>query len=359
MTSAGASIAPHVQAFFTHHLCHQKKASPQTIASYRDTFRLFLTFVQATTGREPAALQVHDFDAPIVLQFLDYLEHQRGNTVRSRNLRLAAIRTFVRFLALRAPESLAIVTRVLAIPVKRMDKKLIGALTRAEVEALLAAPDRSCWVGRRDHALLLTLYNSGARVSEVTTLQRHQVCFGTPTFLQLTGKGRKERTVPLWPHTSRTLQAWFAEVGEDGGQTAFPNTRGRPLSRDGVAYLLQRATDKAVAVCPSLRTKKVTPHVLRHTTALHLLQRGSILRSLPCGLAMRALRPPYGQNIQTPLPTGGQASTMACVSACLPLHSHPYSASIGTAKAEGSDDGLETPAGVYHGDRRSRTAVAQ
>lgn len=274
MTSRSALLAPHVQAFFTHHLCQHKQASPQTIVSYRDTFRLFLTFVKDTTGREPAVLQVSDLDAPLVLHFLDYLEHQRGNTVRSRNLRLAAIRTFIRFLALRAPESLAIATRVLAIPIKRTDKKLIGALTRAEVEALLAAPDRSCWIGRRDHALLLTLYNSGARVSEVTTLQRHQVCFGTPTFLQLTGKGRKERTVPLWPHTSRTLQAWFGELGEDGGRTAFPNTRGRPLSRDGVAHLLQRATHKAVMGCPSLRTKKVTPHVLRHTTALHLLQAG-------------------------------------------------------------------------------------
>jgi integrase/recombinase XerD len=274
MTSCSTLLAPHVQVFFTHHLCQHKQASAQTIASYRDTFRLFLTFVKDTTGREPVALQLSDLDAPIVLQFLDYLERQRGNTVRSRNLRLAAIRTFMRFLALRAPESLAIATRVLAIPVKRTDKKLIEALTRVEVEALLAAPDRSSWIGRRDHALLLTLYNSGARVSEVTTLQRHQVCFGTPTFLQLTGKGRKERTVPLWPQTSRMLQAWFAELGEDGGRTAFPNTRGRPLSRDGVAHLLQRAVHKAAAVCPSLRTKKITPHVLRHTTALHLLQAG-------------------------------------------------------------------------------------
>lgn len=274
MTLPNSCLAPHVQAFFTHHLCQHKQASPQTIASYRDTFRLFLTFVKDTTGREPAALQVSDLDAPLILQFLDYLEQQRGNTVRSRNMRLAALRTFVRFLALRAPESLALATRVLAIPIKRADKKLIEALTRPEVEALLAAPDRACWIGRRDHALLLTLYNSGARVSEVTTLQRHQVCFGPPTFLQLIGKGRKERTVPLWPHTSRTLQAWFAEVGKDGGRIAFPNTRGRPLSRDGVAHLLQRATSKAIAECPSLRTKKVTPHVVRHTTALHLLQAG-------------------------------------------------------------------------------------
>ena len=189
-------------------------------------------------------------------------------------MRLAAIRSFARFLALRAPESLAIVTRVLAIPGKRADKKLIGSLTRPEVEALLAAPDRSTWGGRRDYALLLTLYNSGARVSEVTTLKRDQICFGPPTFLHLKGKGRKERTVPLWPHTSRILQVWFDELGDLGAPTAFPNARGGSLSREGVDYLLQRAVEKAAARCPSLRTKRITPHVLRHTTALHLLQSG-------------------------------------------------------------------------------------
>ena len=294
MTSRRTCLAPHVQAFFTQHLCQHKQASPQTIASCRDTFRLFLTFVKDTTGREPAALQLSDLDAPIVLQFLDYLEHHRGNTVRSRNIRLAAIRTFIRFLALRAPESLAIATRVLAIPVKRADKKLMTALTRAEVEALLAAPDQSGWLGRRDHALLLTLYNSGARVSEVTTLQRTQVCFGPPTFLQFTGKGRKERTVPLRPHTSRTLQAWFAELGEEGGRIAFPTTRGRPLSHDGVAHLLQRATHKAITGCPSLRTKKITPHVLRHTTALHLLQAGVDIAVIALWLGHESIETTHG-----------------------------------------------------------------
>jgi integrase/recombinase XerD len=178
MMSHEALIAPHIQAFFAEHLCHHKRVSPQTMTSYRDTFRLLLNFVKEATGKAPSSLHVHDLDAPMVLQFLDYLEHHRGNAIRSRNMRLAAIRSFARFLALRAPESVAIATRVLAIPGKRADKKLIGALTRPEVEALLAAPDRSTWGGRRDYALLLTLYNSGARVSEVTTLQRAQICFG-------------------------------------------------------------------------------------------------------------------------------------------------------------------------------------
>jgi integrase/recombinase XerD len=274
MMSRQALIAPHVQAFFAEHLCHHKRVSAKTIASYRDTFRLLLTFVKETTGKEPSALHIHDLDAPVILRFLDYLEHQRGNVIRSRNTRLAAIRSFARFLALRAPESLAITTRMLAIPNKRADKKLIGHLTREEVEALLKAPDRSCWGGRRDYALLLTLYNSGARVSEVTALQREQVCFGSPTFLQLTGKGRKERTVPLWPQTSQVLQAWFDELGDRGNPSAFPSARGRPLSREGVDYILQKAVQKATSVCPSLRIKRITPHVMRHTTALHLLQSG-------------------------------------------------------------------------------------
>jgi integrase/recombinase XerD len=273
MTSFPASrthLAPHVQAFFTEHLCHQKRVSPQTIASCRDTFRLLLIFVKETIGIEPSALHLTDLDAPLVLRFLDYLEHQRGNAVRSRNIRLSALRTFFRFVALRDPESVVIATRVLAIPLKREDKKLVGYLTREEMEALLAAPERSHWVGRRDYALLLTMYNSGARVSEMTTLRRRQVCFGASTFLHLHGKGRKDRTVPLWPHTSRVLQAWLQEVGPQDDQMVFPNARGTPLSRHGVMYLLQQVVHKAAGISPSLQTKHVSPHMIRHNPA-HLL----------------------------------------------------------------------------------------
>jgi integrase/recombinase XerD len=273
-TSARSPIAPHVQAFFTEHLCHHKRVSPQTIASCRDTFRLLLTFVKETVGVEPSALRVADLDAPMVLRFLDHLEHQRGNAVRSRNIRLSALRTFFRFVALRDPESMAIVTRVLAIPLTREDKKLVGYLTRAEMEALLAAPDRSHWVGRRDHALLLTMYNSGARVSEVTALRREQVCFGATTFLHLHGKGRKERTVPLWPTTSHVLQSWLRELEGCRTSMIFPNARGNPLSRYGVNYLLQQAGHRAGVTCPSLRAKPVSPHVIRPSTAMHLLQSG-------------------------------------------------------------------------------------
>jgi len=267
-------IAPHVQAFFAEYLCQQKRLSPQTIVSCRDTFRLLLTFLRDQTGIEPSALRIADIDAPVVLSFLHYLEHQRGNSVRSRNIRLSAIRSFFRLVALREPDSIGIITRVLAIPMKREDRKLIGYLTRTEMQALLAAPDSSKWSGRRDYALLLTLYNSGARVSEVTALRREQVRFGASTFLQLVGKGRKERTVPLWPNTAQMLKAWFDELGDDAGPIAFPNARGKALSREGVDYLLQHARQRALPACPSLATKHITPHVVRHSTAMHLLQAG-------------------------------------------------------------------------------------
>ncbi len=267
-------IAPHLQAFFADYLCQQRRLSPQTIVSCRDTFRLLLTFLRDQTGIEPSALHMADIDASAVLSFLNYLEQKRGNSVRSRNIRLSAIRSFFRLVALRDPDSIGLVMRVLAIPTKREDRKLIGYLTRPEIQALLATPDSSKWSGRRDYALLSTLYNSGARVSEITALRRQQVCVGTSTFLQLTGKGRKERTVPLWPATARVLKAWLDELGEDAGQIAFPNARGKALSREGADYLLQQAVQRAIPDCPSLATKNITPHVIRHTTAMHLLQAG-------------------------------------------------------------------------------------
>ncbi len=267
-------IAPLLQAYFADYLSRQKRLSPQTILSCRDTFRLLLRFLRDTTGIKPSGLCLQDLDAPAVLRFLDYLEQQRGNSVRSRNSRLSAIRAFFRLVALRDPESIGVATRVLAIPVKREDKKLIGHVTRAEIQALLNAPNRPWWTGRRDHALLLTLYNSGARVSEITSLPCHQVSFGASTFVQLTGKGRKERTVPLWPETRQVLKVGFNELGDKSKGLAFPSARGNPLSRDGVDYLLKQAIQRALPPCPSLATKHITPHVIRHSTALHLLQAG-------------------------------------------------------------------------------------
>lgn len=306
MSASTTLMGPHLQAFFTDHLCQHKRVSPRTLACYRDTFRLLLRFVMDETGVEPAALQVTDVDAPTILAFLDYLEQQRGNAVRSRNLRLAAIRSFFRLVALRDPASVALVSRILAIPVKRAEKKLVGYLTRDEVDALLAVPDRKTWKGRRDHALLLTLYNSGARVSEITGLQRQQVNFGESAFLQLKGKGRKERVIPLWPHTRRVLRAWFEELGDTERGIAFPSSRGYSLSRDGVDYILQAAVQGAASQCPSLTTRRITPHVIRHATAMHLLQAGVDMASIALWLGHESLETTHVY-IQTDLMVKEQA----------------------------------------------------
>ena len=274
MIAESSLVGPHLQAFFSSYLRVQKQASPETVASYRDTFRLLLQFVRSTRGVEPSSLHLGDLDAPLILAFLDHLEKQRKNSVRSRNLRLAAVRSFFRLVTLRDPASISIAQRVLAIPVKREDKRLIGYLTRPEVDALLAAPDRSHWLGRRDHALLLTMYNSGARVSELVALKRDQASLGTTSCLHLHGKGRKERSVPLWPQTARTLRAWFGEHARPGSAPAFTNARGTMLSRDGVDYILKKSVRLASVHCSSLKSKTVSCHVIRHSTAMHLLQAG-------------------------------------------------------------------------------------
>jgi site-specific recombinase XerD len=267
-------IAPLIQSFFTQHLQLHKRVSPQTVASYRDTFRLLFQYIKEQTGREPATFRIADLEAEVILSFLDHLEEQRHNRARSRNIRLAAIRTFFRWVALREPEQIDLATRVLAVPIKRTEKRIVKALTREEMEALLKAPDPSTRQGRRDHALLSTLYNSGARISEVTSLQRNQVVFGASTFLQLHGKGRKERTVPLWPKTARTLQVWFRELGGESQEFAFPSIRGTRLTTEGANQILQRAVRKASIECPGLRDRHISPHTIRHATALHLLQSG-------------------------------------------------------------------------------------
>jgi len=264
MTTSSVPAAALVQAFFTEYLLNQKHASPRTLATYRDVFRLLLRFVHETKGLQPSALTVADLDAPTVLAFLDNIEQKRGNCVRSRNARLAAIRSFFRFVQMREPKVLAIASHVLAIPVKRTERKLVGYLTRPEIDAILSAVDRTDWDGRRDYALLLTLYNSGARVSEITGVRRDEIVLDTPASLKLHGKGRKERAVPLWAKTAQVLRAWFRELGDKFDGLAFPSARARRLSRHGVSYLLSRTTDRAIPKCPSLQGKHVYPHLIRH-----------------------------------------------------------------------------------------------
>ena len=283
-----------VQYFFAQHLCTNKQVSPKTVAAYRDTFRLLLTFMQDQTGRPASALRITDIDAPSVLAFLDHLETQRGNKARSRNARLYAIRSFFRVIALRDPANIAIVDRVMAIPCKRTTKPMITYLTREEIDSILAVPDQTTWVGSRDHALFLTLYNTGARASEITQMRCEQVSFGSSTFVRLHGKGRKERTVPLWPQTARVLRQWFRKLGSTDQDLAFPAVRGGPLSNDGLDYALQRAIEEAIAECPSLNKKHVSPHVIRHTTAMHLLQSGVDIAVIALWLGHESIETTHG-----------------------------------------------------------------
>jgi site-specific recombinase XerD len=273
MRTTATLIGPLLQGFFVEHLLQHKRASPQTISSYRDTFRLLLQHAHKKLKTEPAAIKIDAWDAPLILSFLDSLESERHNSIRSRNIRLAAIRSFFRWLTLGHPELIAMATRILAIPVKRTDRRLIHSLTREEIDALLAAPDQSHWQGRRDAALLLTLYNTGARVSEITALHReHVILGGSSTVVHLIGKGRKHRDIPLWPRTATVLKAWFREQSSADTSFAFPSARGQRLSRNGVDYILKRAA--ACANCPSLKAKRIHPHAIRHTTGSHLLQSG-------------------------------------------------------------------------------------
>ena len=267
-------VGPLLQNFFTDHLMAQRHLSTQTVASYRDTFRLLLQFIHRKTGVEPAALCVPDLDAEIILSFLDGLEKDRSNSIVSRNLRLTAIRSFYRMLALRDPSSVGIATRVLAIPMKRARTRVREYLTREEVEAILASLDRNCWCGRRDYALLLTMFNTGARVSEIATLHRSRVNIGTKGYVQLQGKGRKDRSIPLWPRTARVLKEWFRELGKHEESVAFPSIRGEALTRFAIHLLLRKAVQQASRDCISLKNKRVSPHVIRHSTAMALLQSG-------------------------------------------------------------------------------------
>ncbi|MFN7970795.1 MAG: tyrosine-type recombinase/integrase [Acidobacteriota bacterium] len=272
MTSPGFPLL--VQTFFTEHLVANKHSSPQTIDSYRDTFRLLLNFLRKTTGRLPSQLAVADLDAHAILLFLDHLEKERGISSRSRNVRLAAIRSFFRYVVFRDPPSVGVAARVLAIPLKRSPKRLVGYLTRQEIQAVVAAPDRSHWTGRRDHALIATLYNTGARQSEVTSLCQTQVVLAPKPFIHLHGKGRKDREVPLWRSTARTLNGWIKEIGVQPTGVVFPSMRGGKLSADGVSYILDQAVRRAASECPSLGARRITPHQIRHSTAMHLLQAG-------------------------------------------------------------------------------------
>jgi site-specific recombinase XerD len=272
--NSAPSFAPLLQGFFTQRLLQQRQASPHTISSYRDTFRLLLKFIQARLNKPPASLLLEEIDAPLIVAFLDDLEKRRGITARSRNLRLTAIRSFFRYAAFEAPSRSEQIQRVLAIPSKRYARALVSFLTRPEVEALLAAPDTHTWSGRRDHTLLLLSVQTGMRLSEMTGLKRQDVALGVGAHVRVFGKGRKERCIPLTRQTGTVVKAWLREPVRTDSEVLLPNARGGRLSADGVRYILAKHVTHAGEACPSLRNKHVTPHVLRHTMAMEMLHAG-------------------------------------------------------------------------------------
>ncbi|HEX9381049.1 MAG TPA: tyrosine-type recombinase/integrase [Gaiellaceae bacterium] len=267
-------LAPLLEAFFSERLQRQRRASPHTIAAYRDAFRLLLGFAEKHIGKAPSTLLLADIDAPLVGAFLDHLEKERGNSIRTRNARLAAIHSFFRFAAGREPAHAGLIQRVLAIPQKRFDRDLVAFLTTAEVDALLAAPDTTTRLGRRDHALLLLAVQTGLRLAELTGLGIDDLALSAGAHVRCHGKGRKERCTPLSRTTARVLRAWIAECGAVGPDLLFRSVRRTRLSHDAVELLVAKYALAASRACPTLARKRVTPHVLRHTTAVQLLEAG-------------------------------------------------------------------------------------
>ncbi|MHC2572646.1 tyrosine-type recombinase/integrase [Rhizobium leguminosarum] len=267
-------LAVLIERWFTDRLMKHRGVSSNTIASYRDTFRLLFAFAETRLGRSPSELTLRDLDAPFIGAFLEDLETKRSASVRTRNLRLTAIRSFFRYAAFEEPAYSAHIQRVLAIPSKRCDKRQLQFLTRPEIEAILDCTDRSTWLGRRDYTLLLLAVQTGLRVSEIIDLDRDSVMLGRGAHVQCIGKGRKERSTPLTKVAQQTLRYWLKEPGKRGSTALFPNTHGGRLSADGVQALLNKYVAKAREHCISLRSKRVSPHVLRHSAAMELLQAG-------------------------------------------------------------------------------------
>jgi integrase/recombinase XerD len=262
------------ESFFIKRLMAQRKASQHTISSYAHTFRLLIKFAQKRLGISPSKLTLAELNAPFLVEFLDDLEASRGNDARSRNARLAALRSFYHYAALESPQHSGLIQRVLAIPYKRLARHLVNYLTQSEVEALLGAADKSTWIGRRNYALLLTAVQTGLRLSEITALRQQDVSFGNGAHVRCEGKGRKERCTPLASPTMMVLNAWIEEQGREPSKFLFPNRRGQRLSADAVQHMVAKHVEVARKACPSLANKRVTPHVLRHTAAMELLQAG-------------------------------------------------------------------------------------
>jgi len=272
--ASSATLAPLLQSFFTDRLFQQRRASPYTIASYRDSFRLLLAFAKERLHTEPSDLDLKVLDAPFLTEFLHHLETERGNTARTRNARLAAIHSFFRYVAVSDPAYAHQCQRVLAMPGKRHEKRAIDFLNETEIDALLAAPDASSWIGRRDRTLLSLVSQTGLRVSELIGLRCQDIVLGTGAHVRCEGKGRKERCTPLRREVVALARAWLRERHGQPQDPLFPSLRGGALSRDAVEDLVAKHAAAAQERCPSMRGKRIAPHVLRHSTAMSLLHHG-------------------------------------------------------------------------------------
>jgi integrase/recombinase XerD len=284
-----SALAPLLEAFFVDRLLNQRRASPHTVAAYRDTFRLLLGFAMQSTGRAPSQLSMGDLDARLIGAFLSHLEIERSNGVRTRNARLAAIRSFFAYAALRCPEHAGVIAGVLDIPQKRSDSERLCFLDRDEVDAVLASPDKTTRSGRRDHALLLLAVTTGLRVSELTGLRCKDMSLGRGAHVHCVGKGRRERSTPLTRQTASVLASWIDERRGADEDLLFPGRGGTRLSTDAVAFMLAKHVRSATASCRSLATKHVSPHVLRHTCAMDLLQAGVTRETIALWLGHREL----------------------------------------------------------------------
>ena len=301
------TLAPLLQSFFTERLIGQRDASPHTIASYRDTICLLLRFAHRHVGKAPHQLDLVDLDAPLIGAFLNHLETERGVSARTRNTRLTAIRSLFGYAAYRHPEHAAVIQRVLAIPPKRTNRALVTYLTEAEMDALLAAPDRASRIGRRDHMLLLLALETGLRVSELTALTCAAVHLGTGAHLRCHGKGRKERITPL-RHQARTLlRSWLTERDGAPDDPLFPGPTGTPLSRDAVRRLVDRHVATATHACPSMATKNISPHTLRHSCAMNLRRHGVDAATIALWLGHEDVRTTYGTYLHADLNLKEQA----------------------------------------------------
>ncbi len=269
-----SALSPTLESYFTERLIGQRQASPNTVAAYRDAWRLLLGYAQARTGKTPNRLDLTDLDASFIGAFLEHLETERHNTVRTRNARLAAIRSFFHYAALRHPEHAGLIAAVLAIPAKRRERKEVSYLTGPEVHALVESPDRQTWHGRRDHALLAVAVQTGLRVSELTGLANQDVELGTGAHVRCMGKGRKQRSTPLDRASVAALRVWMQERSGEPSDALFPTRRNSPLSRDAVGHLVTKHAITAQQQCPSLKAKRPTPHTLRHSCAMDLLASG-------------------------------------------------------------------------------------